>query len=126
MARTDIPVLDAAKNLAAGLDLTATWISADGTNSHKVLNRSSRVIIIVETDGSSSVDVTFNSVADPYGRTGGATEEGPTSIGNSKVMVFGPFSPALFAQKNGTYVNYLEIDVANVVGTPKIVAVSIP
>ena len=126
MARVNVPILDAAKNLAAGLDLTAGSVAADVTEDHKLLNRTSRVILFVWTAAASGVDISFDSIADPFGREGDASEEGPTTIAASKFFAFGPFSPGLFTQKTGTYVNYLQVNLANLSGTVKLVAISVP
>jgi len=126
MARVNIPILDADKNSAVGLDLTVGSVAADVTEDHKLLNRTSRIMLLVWTASASGVDISFDSVPDPYGREGDATEEGPTTIGASKFMAFGPYSPGLFTQKTGTYKNYLQVNLANLSGTVKLVAVSIP
>lgn len=126
MARVTIPVVTANKNLAAGIDLTAIAVAADAGNDHKMLNGGERILLLVWTASASGVDIDFDSVADRYGRLGGATEEGPTTIGASKFFAFGPFSPPRYTQRSGSYINSLQVNLASLSGTVKLVAVAIP
>ena len=93
--RATIDVQAADANGATGVDLKAAMQTIEATEGDKYNNRGGNVLFIISADADASVNVTIDSVADPYGREG---DLGPTAIGNSVIMAFGPFSPRLFNQ----------------------------
>ncbi len=114
MARVNIPVKVAAMDQAAGVDMTVGAVAPDDSNEHKLFNRGGRVVLLVRTESTSGVSLTFVSVADPYGRTG---DLGPTAVGASKLFAFGPFTPLLFNQSSGADLDYIYINAASITGT---------
>lgn len=121
MARTNIPVATVLADSGAGVDLTAVAISGDAGNDHKLFNPAGRTGFLVWCDASGTVEVTVVSVADPYGRT---RDVGPTTVGNSKVWIFGPFTNRLFAQQEGSDLGYTYINFATLSTVVKVVGLN--
>lgn len=116
MTRINVPVLTLLGNAASGVDLTSGAISASASN-HKLYNPAGRTCLVCYTDSMGAVTLTFTSVADPYGRTG---DLGPTVVGASAFMIFGPFSNQLFSQQSGADQDYLYITAASITAAAKL------
>lgn len=111
MPRTNIPVLTIKGDQASGVDLTAGGVAASAANDHKLFNPAGRTLLMVFTSSIGAGDLTFVSVADPYGRV---EDLGPTTVGASKSFAFGPFANLLFSQQSGADRDYVYVDLANV------------
>lgn len=122
MPRTNIPVASILTNQASGVDLTSGAVAASAVNDHKMYNPSGHTLLMCWTNASGAVDLTFVSVPDPYQRT---EDLGPTTVGNSKVIAFGPFSNLLFSQQSGADKDYIYIDAANLIAAASLMGLNI-
>lgn len=121
MARTSIATANVVGHSATPVSLVSGATAADDSNEMMFLNRHGRSVLFVVTPSGASVDVTIDSVADPYGRVG---DLGPTTCAASKIFAFGPFSPGLFTQPSGANEGYTYVDIANVTGSPVLKALA--
>ena len=101
MARTDITPQDALGSYPS-LPLSAdsadfTWTAGDATNNNAV-TLAGRELVLVRNDGTSAQDVTFQSVADQYNRTGNIDTY---SVGAGEYAMFGPFKVPGWKQGDG-------------------------
>ena len=114
MARTPIAIKDANANSATPANLGAGATAADAGNDMMFPNVNGNVLLFVITIAASGADISIVGVADPYGRT---ETLGPSTVGASVQVVFGPFAPGLFTQPSGADVGQTYVNVDNVSGT---------
>ena len=91
----------------AGAGIAVTLAAADVANGNRFV-ASGRDLLIAYQSGTTLRNITINSVADPYGRTGDITGDDLPADANS-IRVYGPFPCLGWKQVGSTYI-HLEAD----------------
>lgn len=95
----------------AGAGIAVTTAAADVANKNRFVSTGKELVVAFQ-GGTTLRNITINSVADPYGRTGDITgDDLPADAGS--IRIYGPF-PCLGWRQVGSQYIHLEADNAEV------------